>query len=70
MYSLFQNCGPSPDCGDDFQVLQLEDTTRQYIQDLHNYFRNKVASGNETRNDQPPASNMMAMVRIFELQVY
>ncbi|XP_044748643.1 venom allergen 5-like [Coccinella septempunctata] len=64
----YENCGPSLDCGDDFQVLHLDDEKRQFIQDLHNYFRNKVASGNETRNEQPSASNMMAMKYNKELE--
>ncbi|XP_045480847.1 venom allergen 5 2-like [Harmonia axyridis] len=63
-----EECGPSPDCGEDFQVIHLDDSTRQYILDLHNYFRNKVASGNETRNDQPSAANMMVMKYNKELE--
>ncbi|KAL3267376.1 hypothetical protein HHI36_011507 [Cryptolaemus montrouzieri] len=64
----FESCGPSADCGPDFQVLHLDDNTRQYVLDLHNHLRNKVATGNETRNEQPSAANMMVMKYNKELE--
>lgn len=41
----------------------MTDEIRQSLLDLHNELRNKVASGNETRNDQPPATNMNVLVK-------
>ncbi|KAK9885556.1 hypothetical protein WA026_012306 [Henosepilachna vigintioctopunctata] len=62
------SCGPSEKCGPNFEILHLDDSTRQYVVNLHNYFRNKVAIGNESRNDQPSAANMMIMNYNHELE--
>lgn len=59
---MFQKCGPDPKCGPDFEIINLVDADRQYILDIHNYLRNKVALGFEKNGDQPTASNMNAMV--------
>lgn len=59
---LFQKCGPGPLCGDSFQEVQLSDADRQYIVDIHNYLRNKVALGFEKRGEQPSATNMNIIV--------
>lgn len=59
---LLQRCGPGPLCGKDFQEIHLGDADRQYIVDIHNYLRNKVALGFERRGSQPYASNMNTIV--------
>lgn len=40
----------------------MTDEWRQYVLDLHNQLRNKVAAGNESRNNQPSAANMNVLV--------
>ncbi|KAJ8969987.1 hypothetical protein NQ317_007034 [Molorchus minor] len=64
----FQKCGPGPKCGDAFKVIKFDDDDRQYILDIHNYLRNKVALGYEKRSKQPTASNMNAMSYNMELE--
>lgn len=58
----FQKCGPNKKCGPDFKIIEMSDDLRQNVLDLHNELRNNVASGNETRNDQPSATNMKMLV--------
>lgn len=49
----------------------MTDETRQFVLDLHNKLRNKVASGNETRNEQPPATNMNILVSwLFYVNIF
>lgn len=58
-------CGKGRSCGQDFKVVSLNDDDRQYILDIHNYLRNKVAMGQERRGGgQPPAANMNTLVSI------
>ncbi|CAG9766666.1 unnamed protein product [Ceutorhynchus assimilis] len=61
-------CGPDLSCGPDFMVIDLTDDDRQYILDIHNYLRNKVATGHEKRGPQPEASNMQTMSYNKELE--
>ncbi|XP_066252497.1 venom allergen 5 2-like [Euwallacea similis] len=61
-------CGPSPKCGPDFAEIALTDDDRQYILDIHNYLRNKVALGYEKRGSQPKAANMKIMNYNKELE--
>ncbi|XP_019772948.1 venom allergen 5 2 isoform X2 [Dendroctonus ponderosae] len=63
-----QKCGPDPKCGPDFAVLELSNDDRQYIMDIHNYLRNKVAIGHEKRGFQPRAANMLVMNYNRELE--
>ncbi|CAH1173570.1 unnamed protein product [Phaedon cochleariae] len=63
-----QKCGPDPVCGTDFRVIKLSNDDRQYILDIHNYLRNKVALGHEKRGEQPSAANMNAMSYDRELE--
>ncbi|KAL1506271.1 hypothetical protein ABEB36_005663 [Hypothenemus hampei] len=63
-----EKCGPDPKCGPDFTILNLTDDDRQYILDIHNYLRNKVAIGHEDRGNQPRASNMQSMKYNKELE--
>lgn len=63
-----QKCGPAPNCGPNFTVVDFSDDDRQYILDIHNYLRNKVALGYEKRNSQPRASNMRTMKYNHELE--
>ena len=41
-----------------FEMLELKNEERQYMLDLHNYFRNRLALGEETRGGNSEASNM------------
>ncbi|CAH0560169.1 unnamed protein product [Brassicogethes aeneus] len=63
-----EKCSAGPLCGPDFRVVKLTDADRQYILDIHNYLRNKVALGYEKRNNQPPAANMNIMTYNMELE--
>lgn len=64
-----QQCGPDPiNCGPNFKMIQFNNADRQYILDIHNYLRNKVALGQEKRNNQPPAANMLTMTYNRELE--
>ncbi|XP_060530424.1 venom allergen 5 2-like [Cylas formicarius] len=63
-----QRCGAGSKCGLQFAVIDLDDDDRQYILDIHNYFRNKVALGFEKRGRQPSASNMNIMKYNKELE--
>ncbi|CAH1113370.1 unnamed protein product [Psylliodes chrysocephalus] len=55
------NCGAGPDCGSSFNPIDLTEEDKQLILDVHNELRNKVATGQETIGNQPPASNMNAL---------
>ncbi|KAF7272810.1 hypothetical protein GWI33_014436 [Rhynchophorus ferrugineus] len=61
-------CGPGLDCGSNFVEIGLTDDDRQYILDIHNYLRNKVALGYERRGRQPPVANMRVMNYDRELE--
>lgn len=43
-------------------MMPLNDTERQIILDLHNEYRNKIATGKDTRGGNSEASNMIALV--------
>ncbi|CAG9859098.1 unnamed protein product [Phyllotreta striolata] len=61
-------CQGGQKCGEEFKVVALNDTDRQYMLDIHNYLRNKVAMGRETRGSQPTAANMNALSYNKELE--
>ncbi|KAJ8912259.1 hypothetical protein NQ315_008850 [Exocentrus adspersus] len=63
-----EKCGAASNCGSDFRVVKLDDDDRQYILDIHNYLRNKVALGYEKRGFQPQAANIKAMSYNKELE--
>lgn len=43
-------------------MVKFDDQMRQFVLDLHNQLRNKVAVGKEGRNKQPPAADMKILV--------
>lgn len=53
-------CEISPECKN-FEHIELSDEERVYIRDVHNYLRNLIASGDDTRGDNDCAKNMMVM---------
>lgn len=59
------NCGPGSACGKRVKTISID---RDNITNLHNYYRNKVATGNEKRNRQPSAANMNAVTYNRELE--
>jgi len=61
-------CGPGPKCGPGFRQIEMTDELRQYALDIHNELRNKVASGNEVRSQQPSAKKMMILKYSKELE--
>ncbi|XP_072399645.1 venom allergen 5-like [Diabrotica undecimpunctata] len=61
-------CGPGPQCSSNFRPIHLTDDDRRYILHLHNNLRNKVATGQEKRGNQPSASNMKALSYNRELE--
>ncbi|XP_017773006.1 PREDICTED: venom allergen 3-like [Nicrophorus vespilloides] len=64
-----KKCGPANKCGPDFREIPMNDELRQYALDLHNQWRNKVASGEEKRSGgQPPAKKMMTLKYSKELE--
>lgn len=50
-------------CGDKWRMLQLDDTARNWVVQIHNNLRNNVASGNETSGENSMARNMQVLVR-------
>ncbi|XP_028130843.2 venom allergen 5-like [Diabrotica virgifera virgifera] len=54
------DCGAGPACKN-FQAMYMTNEDRQFIIDLHNQLRNRVALGHETIGPQPSATNMQAM---------
>ncbi|GJQ75379.1 hypothetical protein Trydic_g23555 [Trypoxylus dichotomus] len=54
------NCKLSSQCHQ-FVDYELTDEHRQYVLDIHNFYRNLVASGYETRGGHSKASNMMVL---------
>lgn len=50
-------CNVNDSC-QNFEMLEFKDEGRQYLLDLHNYFRNRLAIGEETRGGNSEATNM------------
>uniref|UniRef100_A0A6P7GXC0 Uncharacterized protein LOC114347932 n=1 Tax=Diabrotica virgifera virgifera TaxID=50390 RepID=A0A6P7GXC0_DIAVI len=48
--------------------LKNDDSFRVWIVDLHNRYRNNIASGNDTRNGASSAANMQVMNYDFDLE--
>ncbi|KAG5888310.1 hypothetical protein JTB14_015818 [Gonioctena quinquepunctata] len=61
-----QACGAGSKCGRNFEVIPLTDGQRQMILDIHNSYRNKVASGQQ--KGLPSAANMKTMTYNRELE--
>lgn len=45
-------------------MLHFGDGLRQFVLDLHNELRNKVATGKEARGRQPPGADVRVLVRV------
>lgn len=56
------NCNSGPSCGKSLSILPPTLKEKEYITDIHNEIRNKLAGGNETRGGNTAASNMAAVV--------
>ncbi|CAH1113371.1 unnamed protein product [Psylliodes chrysocephalus] len=63
-----EKCGPGPKCGNFYKPIEFTFADRQYIVDLHNYLRNKVATGKEVIGSQYSATNMKALTYNMELE--
>ncbi|XP_056639135.1 venom allergen 5.02-like [Diorhabda sublineata] len=59
------NCGPGSACGYNVKTIPID---RNNITNLHNFYRSKVATGNEKRKKQPSAANMNAVTYNTELE--
>lgn len=51
-------CQLGPDCKD-FANHPFSDEEREHMRDMHNYYRNRLASGNDTRGENGAAKNML-----------
>lgn len=63
---MLQPCPRSEMCGEIYVPIQLNDSNREYIVQLHNDFRHAVAEG--VFHQIPPGSNINALVNIFNLR--
>lgn len=61
-------CELAPDCLD-FQNHELSDKERRSVRNVHNHFRNLIASGKDTRGGNGNAKNMMVMNYHKEIEV-
>ncbi|CAH1107671.1 unnamed protein product [Psylliodes chrysocephalus] len=55
------NCGGAPACGANFKAISLTNEDKQFILNVHNELRKRVATGKETIRNQPSSSNMKAL---------
>ncbi|GJQ68622.1 PI15 [Trypoxylus dichotomus] len=62
-------CKLGTNCGTSAEILAPTMEDKNYIVDIHNAFREKVASGNETRGRNTAASNMAALVYDDHIQL-
>ncbi|KAF2902256.1 hypothetical protein ILUMI_03931 [Ignelater luminosus] len=61
-------CSVSKGCGNNAASVPLNDKERQYILDVHNKLRNKVAMGKDKQGGNSEASNMIALSYNKELE--
>ena len=52
------SCQVGPECGVTQEIIEFNNTMRQYIVDVHNYMRNYLASGNDHRGGNAAAADM------------
>ncbi|GJQ85547.1 hypothetical protein Trydic_g10846 [Trypoxylus dichotomus] len=62
-------CKEDPDKCTDFKHYPLSNSERQSMLDMHNMYRNKVASGEDTRGENQQAKDMIALNYDVEIEI-